>query len=324
MTSRTFAAMTNLGTDLARAASVLRSGGLVGMPTETVYGLAANALDEVAVARIFSAKNRPHFDPLIVHVADWTEVDRAARSVPPEANRLWAALGPAPLTYVLPKRPEVPDLVTSGLDHVAVRIPQLLLTRQLLASAGVPAAAPSANPFGFVSPTTAQHVADQLGDRVDYILDGGSCGVGVESTIVSWPEGRAVVLRLGGIPVETLTEILGYAPEVRHSSSKPSAPGMLDAHYAPGKPVRLMAQGTDWSQVVVPQDIQALAFAANNCVPSLTTHGDCAEGAQRLFAVLREFAASDFAELWMELAPEAGLGRAINDRLRRAAHRGEA
>jgi len=224
---------------------------------------------------------------------------------------------------VLPKRPEVPDLVTSGLDHVAVRIPQLILARQLLATAGVPVAAPSAHPFGFVSPTTAQHVADQLGDQVDYILDGGACGVGVESTIVAWPEGRAVVLRLGGIPVETLTEILGYEPEIRTSTSKPSAPGMLDAHYAPGKPVRLMAHGTDWSQVTVPQGIQALAFAANDWVASLTTHGDCAEGAQRLFAALREFAASDYREMWIELAPEVGLGRAINDRLRRAAHRAE-
>jgi L-threonylcarbamoyladenylate synthase len=174
-----------------------------------------------------------------------------------------------------------------------------------------------------VSPTTAQHVADQLGDQVDYILDGGACGVGVESTIVAWPEGRAVVLRLGGIPVETLTEILGYEPEVRTSSSKPSAPGMLDTHYAPGKPVRLMAHGTDWSQVTVPQGVQALAFAANDFAASLTTHGDCAEGAQRLFAALREFAASGFRESWIELAPEVGLGRAINDRLRRAAHRGE-
>ena len=315
--------MQHLGTDLARAASVLRSGGLVGMPTETVYGLAANALDVVAVARIFSAKNRPHFDPLIVHLSDWTEVDRVAHEIPSEAQLLWTALGPAPLTYVLPKRPEVPDLVTSGLDHVAVRIPQLILARQLLATAGVPVAAPSANPFGFVSPTTAQHVADQLGDQVDYILDGGACGVGVESTIVAWPEGRAVVLRLGGIPVETLTEILGYEPEIRTSTSKPSAPGMLDAHYAPGKPVRLMAHGTDWSQVSVPQGVQAHAFAANDFAASLTTHGDCAEGAQRLFAALREFAASDYRELWIELAPEVGLGRAINDRLRRAAHRAE-
>jgi L-threonylcarbamoyladenylate synthase len=158
---------------------------------------------------------------------------------------------------------------------------------------------------------------------VDYILDGGACGVGVESTIVAWPEGRAVVLRLGGIPVETLTEILGYEPEVRTSSSKPSAPGMLDAHYAPGKPVRLMDHGVDWSLFSVPEGAQALRFASNGTANALTTHGDCAEGAQRLFAALREFAASDFNELWIELAPEVGLGRAINDRLRRAAHRGE-
>jgi len=317
--------MAHLGRDVAQAAAILRSGGLVGMPTETVYGLAANAMDEVAVARIFSAKNRPHFDPLIVHLADWTEVDRVAASVPPEAHRLWAHFGPAPLTYIVPKRPEVPDLVTSGLDQVAVRIPQLAMARTLLATAGVPVAAPSANPFGFVSPTTAQHVADQLGDRVDYILDGGPCGVGVESTIVAWPEGRAVVLRLGGIPVEDLAQVLGYRPEVQASSSQPSAPGMLESHYAPGKPLRLIPQGTNWAALEVPTGVRALPWTdTRQGYEPLTTAGSLSQGAQRLFAALREFAASDDRELWMELAPEEGLGRAINDRLRRAAHRGEA
>ncbi len=316
--------MQHLGTDLARAASVLRSGGLVGMPTETVYGLAANALDEVAVARIFDAKNRPHFDPLIVHLADWNDVDRVAADVPAEARALWAALGPAALTYVLPKRPEVPDLVTSGLDSVAVRIPQLELARQLIASAGVPVAAPSANPFGFVSPTTAQHVADQLADQVDYILDGGPCSVGVESTIVSWPEGRAVVLRLGGIPVEVLADVLGYVPEVQRSSSQPSAPGMLESHYAPGKPVVLVPQGIDWATAPRSPEVRLLAWSLGaHGLEALTTTGSCRQGAQRLFAALREFAASDEQVLWMELAPEEGLGRAINDRLRRAAHRAE-
>jgi L-threonylcarbamoyladenylate synthase len=317
--------MQQLGTDLARAASVLRSGGLVGMPTETVYGLAANALDEVAVARIFAAKNRPHFDPLIVHLADWNDVDRVAAQVPAEAGVLWSALGPAALTYVVPKRPEVPDLVTAGLDHVAVRIPQLDLARQLIASAGVPVAAPSANPFGFVSPTTAQHVADQLAGKVDYILDGGPCAVGLESTIVSWADGgAAVVLRLGGVPLERLRELLGYEPEVRRSSSRPVAPGMLDAHYAPGKPVRLVPHGFDWSSVEPEAGNQYLAWQpGTHGLASLTTNGSGSEGAQRLFAALRDFAASSDRELWMELAPEEGLGRAVNDRLRRAAHRGE-
>ncbi|MEY4969170.1 MAG: Threonylcarbamoyl-AMP synthase [Bacteroidota bacterium] len=317
--------MQQIGTDVARAASVLRSGGLVGMPTETVYGLAANALDEVAVARIFEAKNRPHFDPLIVHLADWNDVDRVAAQVPAEARALWKALGPAALTYVVPKRAEVPDLVTAGLDQVAVRVPELALARQLIASAGVPVAAPSANPFGFVSPTTAQHVADQLAGKVDYILDGGACSVGVESTIVSWADGgAAVVLRLGGVPLEVVSDVLGYVPEVRLSSSRPSAPGMLDAHYAPGKPVHLVPHGFDWSSVELKQGIQYLAWKpGDHGVPSLTTNGSSSQGAQRLFAALRVFAASGDRELWMELAPEAGLGRAVNDRLRRAAHRGE-
>ena len=316
--------MQHLGTDLARAASVLRSGGLVGMPTETVYGLAANALDEVAVARIFDAKNRPHFDPLIVHLADWNDVDRVASDVPAEARALWSALGPSALTYVLPKRPEVPDLVTSGLDTVAVRIPQLELARQLIASAGVPVAAPSANPFGFVSPTTAQHVADQLADRVDYILDGGPCAVGVESTIVSWTNGRAGVLRLGGIPVEVLSDVLGYVPEVQPSSSQPTAPGMLESHYAPGKPMQLLHHGVDWSTVNRMEGVRCVPWTPGaHGLNALTTSGSCQQGAQRLFAALRDFAASSDRELWMELAPEEGLGRAINDRLRRAAHRAE-
>ncbi len=315
--------MQNLGKDLARAASVLKAGGLVAMPTETVYGLAANAFDQAAVARIFEAKNRPHFDPLIVHLPDWNEVDRVASSIHPEAHLLWNAMGPAPITYVLPKRNEVPDLVTSGLDHVAVRIPQLRLARELLTLAGVPAAAPSANPFGFVSPTTAEHVADQLGERVDYILDGGPCEVGLESTIISWPNGPAVVLRLGGITLEQLSGILGYLPEVRNSSSSPSAPGMLQAHYAPGKPLRLVPQGFAWSGEQG-KEIQSLPWMpAEGIARALTTKGNPVEAAQRLFAELRAFAASDAKELWVEMAPEEGLGRAINDRLRRAAHCGE-
>lgn len=293
------------------------------MPTETVYGLAANAFDESAVARIFEAKNRPHFDPLIVHLPDWNEVDRVASSIHPEAHLLWNALGPAPITYVLPKRPEVPDLVTSGLNHVAVRVPQLRLARELLTLAGVPAAAPSANPFGFVSPTTAQHVADQLGVRVDYILDGGPCEVGLESTIVAWPDGPAVVLRLGGVTLEQLSAILGYLPEVRNSSSSPSAPGMLQAHYAPGKPLRIVPQGFAWAGEQG-EGIRCLPWMpAKGIAGALTTKGSPTEAAQRLFAELRAFAASDARELWIEMAPEEGLGRAINDRLRRAAHCGE-
>lgn len=315
--------MQNLGKDLARAASVLKSGGLVAMPTETVYGLAANAFDEAAVARIFEAKNRPHFDPLIVHLPDWNEVDRVASAIHPEAHLLWSALGPAPITYVLPKRPEVPDLVTSGLDFVALRVPQLRLARELLTLAGVPAAAPSANPFGFVSPTTAEHVADQLGEQVDYILDGGPCEVGLESTIVAWPDGPAVVLRLGGVTLEQLSAILGYLPEVRNSSSSPSAPGMLQAHYAPGKPLRLVPQGFVWSGEPG-EGIRCLPWMpAEGIAGALTTKGSSTEAAQRLFAELRAFAASDARELWIEMAPEEGLGRAINDRLRRAAHCGE-
>ncbi|MBK7751267.1 MAG: threonylcarbamoyl-AMP synthase [Flavobacteriales bacterium] len=180
-----------IGTDLLEAARLLRAGQVVAIPTETVYGLAANAFDEAAVVRVFETKQRPAFDPLIVHVKDRNQLERVA-VVPAEAEPLIARFWPGPLTLVLPKRPEVPDLVTSGLDTVAVRMPAHPLTRQLLALLDFPLAAPSANPFGYVSPTTAQHVADQLGDRIPYILDGGPCDVGVESTIIAWDGGRLV------------------------------------------------------------------------------------------------------------------------------------
>ncbi|MEM1060824.1 MAG: L-threonylcarbamoyladenylate synthase, partial [Planctomycetota bacterium] len=198
---------TEIGTDVDRAAALLRAGKLVAFGTETVYGLGANALDADAVAGVFAAKGRPSFDPLIVHIADPDDIDRVAASRPAVADRLIAEFWPGPLTLVLPKRPEIPDLVTSGLDTVAVRRPGSRMARTLIRAAGVPVAAPSANPFGGVSPTTAVHVRDGLDGRLDYILDTGPCDVGVESTVLAFDGDTPVLLRPGGVSREAIATL---------------------------------------------------------------------------------------------------------------------
>jgi L-threonylcarbamoyladenylate synthase len=309
-----------IGNNVQHAAGLLRNGEAVAIPTETVYGLAANAFDEAAVLKIFSIKQRPSFDPLIVHVARREDVQHVVREIPPGAEALMDAFWPGPLTLVLPKHAGVPDLVTSGLDTVGVRMPAHPLTRQLLEELEFPLAAPSANPFGYVSPTTAQHVADQLGDKVPYILDGGACSVGVESTIVGWDNGRWHLYRPGGIALEDIEAVIGRVePAVKHVL--PVAPGMLASHYAPRKPVHVGD---------VPALLRRFAGRAVGVISFRTEYpghrcevlsesGDLAEAARHLFAVLRDMDASDCAVIVAEEFPNEGLGRAINDRLRRAA-----
>jgi len=324
-----------IGSDVAEAARLLREGLLVAIPTETVYGLAANAFDEAAVLKIFQAKGRPSFDPLIVHIGRREDLHRVAKDLPPGAEALMDAFWPGPLTLVLPKRSEVPDLVTSGLDTVAVRMPAHPVARELLLALDFPLAAPSANPFGYVSPTTAQHVADQLGDRIPYILDGGPCTVGLESTIIGWAPhftphtshstphtSHWHSYRPGGIPLESIERIIGRV-EPTVGQAQPVAPGMLESHYAPRTPVHL-------------GDVPALlrrfageragvisfrtAYPAHRC-EVLSARGDLSEAARHLFTVLRELDRSDVEVIVAEVFPDEGLGRAINDRLRRAAAR---
>jgi len=296
------------------------------MATETVYGLGANALDEQAVARIFEAKNRPHFDPLIVHVVSETWLRRLVSDFPPAARKLAAAFWPGPLTLVLPKTELVPDLVTSGLPSVAIRMPAHPQARELLQQVDLPIAAPSANPFGQLSPTTAQHVADSLGEKIDLILDGGPATVGVESTVVSATADGVEILRHGGITQEQLEAVLD-APvtwRISHSGAAPS-PGMLSQHYAPTTPLIVTA---DWRSVVVergraglmlwqPDDF-ATDFAA---VEVLTTDGNLTTAAAGFFAALRRLDQRGLDVLIAAPFPEIGLGRALNDRLTRAAHR---
>jgi len=226
--------MQHRGTDLILAKKLLTEGKLVAIPTETVYGLAANGLDETAVAGIFSAKNRPTFDPLILHVASIEQAQSLCTDWPEMADKLARAFWPGPLTLILPKADHVPDLTTSGQPTVGIRMPNNRLTLELLSTLPFPLAAPSANPFGYVSPTNAQHVADQLGDSIDYILDDGDCSVGIESTIITIDNGTPKVLRLGGLSLERIADVLGF-PVLEHlnQNSNPQAPGQLDQHYSP-------------------------------------------------------------------------------------------
>lgn len=313
-------------TDVERAAAVLRGGGLVAFATETVYGLGANALDERAVAGIFEAKGRPHFDPLIVHLADVADLGRVAAVVPDRVRPLIDAFWPGPLTLVLPKRPEIPDLVTSGLDTVGVRVPDHPLARELIRRAGCPVAAPSANLFGRVSPTTAEHVMDQLGDRIDLVLDGGPCRVGVESTVIQVDGETLTLLRPGGVTLEDLTAIAGpiQRASISPASKSVAGPGMLPEHYAPLAPVVIV---TDWSAVPADPTAAALGFRSVpdrerfGTVEVLSPDGSLREAAARFFAALRRLDATHPARIYAEAFPNEGLGLALNDRLTRAACR---
>lgn len=314
--------MAELGKDINRAKQLLDRGELVAIPTETVYGLAANALDATAAARIFAAKNRPSFDPLIVHVATAMRVHELVTDFPDQAQALAAKFWPGPLTLVLPKKNHIPDLVTAGLPTVGVRCPSHELTLELLHLLDYPLAAPSANPFGYVSPTRPEHVQEQLGSQVAYILDGGPCRVGVESTIVGFADGP-VIYRLGGVAVEEIENVVGRVRVMTHSSSNPVAPGQLASHYAPAR------------QIVLGNIAELLTQHPNEKVALLRYHkrlpdtpvpqivlspsGSLEEAAQNLFAALRQFDKMDVTLVLAELVPDTGIGRAINDRLRRAA-----
>lgn len=304
------------------AARILRSGGLVVFPTETVYGLGANALDGRAAARIFEAKDRPRFDPLIVHIADPAWLDELCASVPGRARRLIERFWPGPLTLVLPKRPVVPDIVTAGLPTVAVRFPSHPVAQALIRTAGVPVAAPSANPFGYLSPTRVEHIAPVLRERVDLILDGGPCEFGVESTIVYVAEDGVAVLRLGAVPVEALEVVVGPVDVRADASERPMSPGQLPRHYAPRTPVRILrpgevppVSGRRAGYLAFRQTPPGRTFAA---VEVLSPTGDLREAAARLFDCLHRLDGAGVDVIYAEALPEVGLGRAIMDRLRRA------
>ena len=296
-----------MGTDaheITRAARILRDGGLVAVPTETVYGLAARADNDEAVSRIYSAKGRPDFNPLIVHVAS-LELARKLADFSDVAEKLAAEHWPGPLTLVLPRRRDagLAEAVTAGLETVAIRMPSHAVMRALLEESGLPIAAPSANRSGFISPTSTAHVLASLDGRIDAVIDGGMCERGLESTIAAVrADGSVVVLRPGPIL------LMASAADGKNIE----APGQLASHYAPGKPVRLMA-----SEVAPDAFLIGFGDVAGDC--SLSDNGDLTEAASRLYACLHDGALSAKPRIAVAAIPEVGVGIAINDRLRRAA-----
>ncbi len=312
--------------NLALLARALQAGEVVGVPSETVYGLAGNALEPQACAKIFRAKGRPTTDPLIVHLASMAQLDAVAESSA-AAKKLAAKFWPGPLTLVLPKRPHVPDLVTAGLSSVAVRVPAHPLFRKLIKLAGVPLAAPSANPFGYVSPTSAAHVRDGLGRKIRHILDGGACPIGVESTIVDLRDPASPrLLRPGAISQRQLESALGVPLTISDGAKRGAqvAPGLLKRHYSPRKPTSLHEKFAADAPTAHPREAwvyfqrpKALSSAKN--VFWLSATGDTHEAARALFRMLRQLDASRFRAIHVEHARGDDLAAAINDRLRRAA-----
>lgn len=305
--------------NITHAAQIIRAGGLVAMPTETVYGLGANAYDAAAVASIFAAKNRPTFNPLISHIAEldflpqYAETDARVMAL---ARHFW----PGPLTMVLRRKDLSPalDLASAGLPTVSVRMPAHPVALQLIREAGVPIVAPSANRSQSISPTTARHVWDSLGARVDLILDGGPCRVGVESTIIDATTDKIVVLRAGGIAVEALEAFLNEPVLISNGNPDlPSSPGQMLRHYAPDHPVRINARTPNTDEFFI-----AFGQAESRAELNLSPGGDLKEAAAHLFDFLHR---ADAQEVYPKIAiapiPEEGLGRAINDRIRRASYR---
>ncbi len=311
---------------ILHAAAIIKKGGIVAFPTETVYGLGADAFNALAVARIFEVKRRPYFDPLIVHVARSGDVDQLVKEIPADAKKLMKEFWPGPLSIVFSKGNTIPDIVTAGLSTVAIRIPDHPIALSFIKESQRPIAAPSANPFGYLSPTTAEHVREQLGDQVDFLLNGGPCPVGLESTIVSFSEEKARLLRPGGVPLEEIESVIGKV-EFNPSDERPSAPGMLPKHYAPRTPIVIDSKKKN-IDLYKDKNIGLLAFQQEKSHPKfmhvevLSKKGDLREAAANLFAAIRRLDALNLDLILVEPVPEIGLGRAIMDRLLRASQQG--
>lgn len=310
--------------NLKRAAEILRYGGLVAFPTETVYGLGGDAFNSRAVARIFEVKERPYFDPIIVHIADIKDLNKLCIDMDERAKILAERFWPGPLTMVLKKSPDVPDIVTAGLDTVAVRMPSHPVAFKLIKFSRTPIAAPSANLFGRLSPTTVDHVIEQLGDRIDVVIDGGKCPIGVESTVIDITGEDAIVLRPGGTPIEEIEEEIGKV-KILSRSDKPRSPGQLSKHYSPRTKLKIIRGRID-----IPGNVKAglLAFRPIENIEGfekievLSSSDDInealREAAQNLFSALHKLDNAGLDIIYAEPVPEIGLGKAIMDRLRKA------
>ncbi|GAA4003137.1 L-threonylcarbamoyladenylate synthase [Hymenobacter fastidiosus] len=316
--------MTSISKDLAQAVRLLQADELVAIPTETVYGLAGNIFSPPAIARIFALKQRPLFNPLIVHIPSIRQLAELARYVPEKARWLAEAFWPGPLTLVLKKQPTVPDLITAGKDTVAVRVPNHPLVLALLAQVGFPLAAPSANPFGRISPTTAAHVEEYFGAALPMVLDGGDCERGIESTIVGFEGDEPVVYRLGSLAVEEIERVVGPVAIKNKKEAAPDAPGMLSRHYAPATPTYLAADPGAFIARFADKKIGLLLFSKKVVGPFvdhqivLSETGDLKEAASGLYGALHTLDKLGLDMIVAERMPDMGLGKSINDRLERA------
>ncbi|WP_173473692.1 L-threonylcarbamoyladenylate synthase [Fibrobacter succinogenes] len=308
-------------TSVSEAARLLKESEVVAIPTETVYGLAGNAFEPKALAKIFAAKERPTFDPLIVHIADIAQLTDIAKDIPDSAYRLAEAYWPGPMTIILPKKDCIPDLCTSALPSVAVRFPSHPIAQAIIKESGLPLAAPSANLFKHVSPTTAEHVAAQLADRIAGIVDGGPCSVGVESSIISLV-GEPTVMRPGAITPEMFKAVLGEV-KIKESTSKPGqpmlAPGQCDTHYRPQVP---LYYGEVPAGYTLPEQTVRIAFGSQaGPIPAtvnLSATGDMVEATSKLYAFMHDLDKSEYDLILVDPIPNTGVGMALNDRLKRA------
>ncbi len=310
--------------DLNLAQRVLSKDEIIAIPTETVYGLAGNAFSEVAVKKIYDLKQRPYYNPLIVHIKSADFLPNVASDIPESALTLARAFWPGPLTLVLKKQDLIPDLVTAGKDTVAIPMPNHLLTQQLLNKLDFPLAAPSANPFGSISPTTAQHVQQYFGDQLEVILDGGTCERGIESTIIGFEDGRPIIYRLGSLSVEDIEEKIGKVLASTHNDTAPAAPGMLSRHYAPATDAYLTDDVAQFIHTHPGKKIGLLLFQHRiddypvEHQEILSESGDLKEAAKNLYAAMHRLDQMQLDMIVAERFPDRGLGKTINDKLQRA------
>jgi L-threonylcarbamoyladenylate synthase len=315
----------DLQLQLNKAAKTIRDGGVAAFPTETVYGLGADVFQPEAVEKIFNIKGRPHYNPLIAHISDIEQIDQLVTDFPDKARRLTEAFWPGPLSIVLPKRKEVPDIVTGGHNTVAVRMPAHPIAHSLIRLSGTPLAAPSANKFTCTSPTTADHVREQLGNKCDVVIDGGACRVGVESTVISFTGTVPVILRPGGITVEQIEELIGSVEKLADKSPQVSdleSPGMMPNHYAPATTLSTFTEIP--ASFERRNDVGVLLFKPSTrnfagVTEVLSKSGDTQEAATNFFAALCRLDSLNLQEIVVEYVPDQGLGSAINNRLAKAA-----
>ncbi|TDE53882.1 L-threonylcarbamoyladenylate synthase [Flavobacterium sp. GT3P67] len=316
--------MTLISNSIHNAITILNKEQVIGIPTETVYGLAGNIYSQKAIQSIFTIKQRPTFNPLIVHIKSIQDLSQIARDIPEKALELAAAFWPGPLTLVLKKQSSIPDLVTGGKDTVAVRVPNHPLTLALLEQLAYPLAAPSANPFGSISPTKAEHVAAYFHDTVPMVLDGGACERGIESTIIGFENGEPVVYRLGSLAIEDIVAIVGTVKMMTRDDTTPIAPGMLSRHYAPLTSTLLTANVFELLETFSMQKIGVLVFQNEIYNQKITAQeilsptGDLTEAASQLYAALHRLDKLNLDLIIAERFPDDGLGKTINDRLQRA------